>query len=198
MSEADDATAYRGPDIPEPLGDQLQTALGLDQRPRTFGDWVDALAHLLDRDGVRLGPDALCTTDESQHTATFDDRTVHYQCPQDAFMVPFLAEDVDVVEIATETPVRGETVTVTVTGDEFEVDPESALVSFGIAADVDGPETDAASPALAYGRFCPYGHAFVDEAEYEEWAAEADAFTMQVGVDDTFELARAVGRVADD
>lgn len=196
MNDSADTTEYRGPEIPTPLGDQLQLALGLDERPETFGDWVDALAFLADRDDIDVDMDMLCTIDESPHKATFNDRTQHYQCFQDPIIVPFLAEDVDTVEIETESPVSGESIELTVTETEIEAEPSDVVMSFGVAEDVEAPPEDIPSPILAYSRFCPYGNVFLSHEEYETWAAEVDAITMPTEVEDTLELARAIGRVA--
>lgn len=196
MNEPDTPTAYRGPEIPEPLGDQLRLALGLDDRPETFGDWVDGLVDIARRDGVDLGPDVLCTVDESPHRATFDGRTRHYRCVQDPIILPFLVEEVDAVEIRTEVPTSGEPVELAVTETDIVTDPDGVVMSFGVAESVDGPPEDLPSPLLAYGRFCPYGHAFTTREEYEAWAADVDALTMATSAEETLELARALGRIA--
>lgn len=189
-------TEYRGPDIPQPLGEQLQLALGLDERPDVFGDWVNALARLAERDSIDLDMNTLCTVDESPHKAMFDGRTQHYQCVQDPIILPFLADDVQTVEIETESPVSGDPISLTVTETEITADQEEVVMSFGVATDVDGPPDDLPSPILAYSRFCPYGHAFRSHDEYETWAAETDAITMATSMADTFEVARALGHIA--
>lgn len=190
-------TEYRGPDLSAALGDRLQLALGLDERPEAFGDWIDAVAALADRADVELDLDALCTTDDSPHRATFDGRTQHYRCAFDPFVVPFLADGVDEVEIETTAPDTGAPVSLTVATDGVDVEPSDAVISFGVAADVEGPPADGASPLLAYERFCPYGHAFPDRDEYEAWAADVDAVTTAIAVPDALELARALGAAAD-
>lgn len=186
---------YRGPDIPSDLGEQLQVALGLHERPGTFGDWVEELAAITARDDVEVGLEALCTTDESPHRARFDGRAQHYQCVQDAFVVPFLARDVETVEIETESPVDGEPIGFTVTDDGIDVEPSGVVMSFGVAADAERPADDLPSPVLAYGRVCPYGNAFASQDEYERWANQVDALTMAVSPSDTLEFARAVGEL---
>jgi hypothetical protein len=196
MSDPVHTTEYRGPEIPTPLGDQLQLALGLDERPEMFGDWVDALAFLADRDDIDVDLNMLCTIDDSPHKATFDGRTQHYQCFQDPIIVPFLADDVDTVEIETESPVSGEPIELRVTETEIEATPSDVVMSFGVAEDVGAPAADVPSPILAYSRFCPYGNVFLSHEEYETWADEVEAITMATDVEDTLELARAIGNVA--
>lgn len=196
MSDYNTGDSYRGPAIPPRLGDQLQLALGLDERPATFGDWLDALAFLVDRDDIDVGLEMLCTAEDSRHRATFDGTTQHYQCVLDAIIVPFLADDVATVAIETTSPVGETTMQLTVTEDRIEADPAGTVMSFGVAADIDGPAEDVPSPMLAYGRFCPYGNAFPTEAEYEAWAAETDAITMAISMEDTLELAQAAGKIS--
>ncbi|MFB6299218.1 MAG: organomercurial lyase [Halobacteriales archaeon] len=196
MSDPDFTTAYRGPEIPTRLGEQLQLALGLDDRPAVFGDWVEALAAIADRDDIEMGPSTLCTVDDSPHKATFNGQVQYYQCVQDPIILPFLAEDIDTVEIETESPVSGDPIELTVTDTEITAEPDSVVMSFGVAEDVEGPPDDLPSPILAYSRFCPYGHPFPSRDEYDSWAAEVDAVTMATSMEDTFELARALGRIA--
>ena len=196
MSDSSEDLAYRGPDVPTPLGDQLRLALGLDERPEAFGDWVDALAFIADRDDVDVDLNMLCTIDDSPHKATYDGRIQHYQCFQDPIIVPFLTDDVDTVDIKTECPVSGESIELRVTETEIEASPPDVVTSFGVASDVDSPPEGVASPILAYSLFCPYGNVFRSREEYETWAADVDAITMPTTVEDALELARAIGHVA--
>lgn len=196
MHTPDDGTEYRGPDIPAPLGEQLAVALGLAERPLAFGDYVDAMAWLVDRDGLDVDLNALCTTDASPHRARFDGKTRHYHCTLDAVIVPFLADDVGTVRVETACPVSGDRVRFTVTEWLVDAEPPGAVLSFGVAADVDEPPGDGHSPALAYRRVCPYGKAFASREEYDTWAAGTDAITMPISMADGLELARALGEIA--
>lgn len=178
--------------IPEDLGEQLRTVQGLDDRPRTLREWGTAVGELVGREDVDVGLSALCTTDESPHRARFDGTTQHFVCVQDAFIVPSVVEDVDTVEIETVSPVSGEPVAATLAGDDVETDPPDAVMSVGVEADVSEPPADADSPEIAYGKICPYGHAFRDRTEYEEWAETVDAVTMVASLESAFELAEAI------
>ena len=195
MRNADEETEYRGPDIPTPIGEKLQIVHGLTERPERFGDWVEAMAYITDRDGINVDLDVLCTTDNSPHQASFNGDTQHYQCTQDAFIVPFLVDDIEMAEIETESPVSGEVITLTVTESAADVDPSEAVMSFGVAADVEPPPEDVPSPILAYAQICPYGNAFISPAEYEAWESNTAALTMAVSMEDTLELARALGQL---
>lgn len=188
----DDST-YRGPSIPGPLGEGLRTALGLDERPSRFGDYVDAMARFVDRAGLAVDLDTLCTTDESPHRALFCGTVQHYHCTLDAIIVPFIEAAVDRVVVETASPVSGSRIEYTVTEAEIVPDPASAVLSFGVGTDLNPPaEPD---PALAYRRVCPYGKAFVSLDEYERWAAEVDAHTMPITMADGLALARALGEM---
>lgn len=191
-----DYSTYRGPIVPVPLGSGLQVALDLAKRPRDFGEYVDAMASIVEREGLDVDLATLCTTDESPHRARFRDRTQCYHCTLDALIVPFLAEDVGRVDIETVSPLRGKEITFAVTESTIESQPPEAVLSFGIGTDVEPPPPEAESPALAYRRVCPYGKAFVSEAEYERWAEQADAHTMLLTMEDGLALARALGSVA--
>lgn len=191
----DDDPAYRGPEIPPPLGEGLRVGLDLEHRPRDFSEYVDAMATLVDRDGLEVDLDTLCTTEASPHRATFRGGTQHYHCTLDAIIVPFLADDVERVTIETLSPVSGDRITFAVIDAAIEADPAGAVLSFGVAAQVEPPPADAWSPALAYRLVCPYGKAFVSRAEYDEWADATDAHTMAVSMEDALALALALARV---
>lgn len=191
-----DDTAYQGPEIPTPLGEQLRVVLDLDDRPRTFGDYVDAMAVLVDRDGIEVDLETLCTTDESPHRATYAGQTQHYHCTLDAVIVPFVADDIDRVEVETVSPVSGDAIAYTITKSDIVADPPGAILSFGVAADVESTPTGGTTPTLAYRRICPYGKAFVSRTEYEQWADVVDAHTMVISMKDSLELAEALGQIA--
>ncbi|MFB6352671.1 MAG: organomercurial lyase [Halobacteriales archaeon] len=193
---SDDGSTYRGPAIPRPLGEGLQLALDLDQRPRDFGEYVDEMATLVEREGLEVDLDTLCTTDESPHKATFGGETQHYHCTLDAVIVPFLAEDVGRVDVETVSPVSGDRITYTVAGSSIVAEPGEAVLSFGVGTDVERPPPDARSPALAYRRVCPYGKAFVSHGEYERWAEATEGHTMAMSLEDALALSEALADVA--
>lgn len=194
MDDTTDSTEYSGPEIPTPLGERLERGLGLDDRPETFGDWVEAMLTIAERGDLDVDLDALCTTEESPHRATYGGESQHYQCVLDPIIVPFLA-DGGRIDVETECPASGRPIEFTVTETSMTVDPATAVLSFGIDADVDAPD-GIASPALVYGRICPSVNAFATREEYETWAADVDAVTMALSADDALALARALGRAA--
>lgn len=202
MSTNDDST-YVGPDVPRPLGECLQHLLALDARPRTFGDYVAAMASLVKTRGLGVDLTSLCTTDDSPHRATFLGETHQYHCTLDALVVPFVAEAPPEVHVRTVCPVSDDLVTFTVTPSTIDSHPADAVQSFGVATDVQPPSgegqppgTDDPSPALAYRRVCPYAKAFTSQTAYEAWDRDVNAHTMTVTTRDALELARALGRSA--
>lgn len=195
MSNSTDAESERSTVIPTAVGEGLQTALRLDDRPQTLEGWGKAMGEIVRREGIDVGLNTLCTTEQSPHQAQFNGTTQHFVCVQDAFIVPYVVSDVETVEITTESPVSGEQIEVTVVGDEIETDPANAVMSMGVAADISEPSAEADSPEIAYGKICPYGHAFVNRDEYEQWAETVDAVTMVAPLEDAFRLAEAIGSV---
>lgn len=193
MSDSADTTANCDTEIPANVGEKLRIAHRLEERPRTLTEWGRAIGEVVRREDIDVELTALCTTEQSPHVARFGGTTQHFACVQDAFIVPAVVTDVETVEIRTKSPVSGDPIDVTVTGAEIESDPDAAVMSVGVAADISDPPADADSPAIAYGKICPYGHAFVSRAEYEQWAETVDAVTMVAPLEDAFQLARAIG-----
>jgi len=193
MNESTDTESNHRTEIPKPVGDGLQAALGLSDRPRTLTDWGTAMSEVVEREGIDVDLQALCTTDQSPHRARFAGSTQHFVCVQDAFIVPSVTGDVETVEITTESPVSGERIDAVVTDDEVEIDPPGAVMSFGVAAGIAESPVEDDSQEIAYGKICPYGHAFVDREEYEEWAETVESVTMVAPLEDAFRLAQAIG-----
>jgi hypothetical protein len=191
-TRTDDA-ANESPTIPDELAQLLQRAFRLEHRPETLRGWGEAMGTIVEREGLEIGLQTLCTTEHSPHKARFNGRTQHFVCVQDAFIVPYVTEDVETVEITTESPVTHEVIEATVTGDDVTIDPPEAVMSFGIADEVPDPDADAHSPELAYGLLCPYGHAFRDRAEYDSWAETVDAVTTVAPLTDALDLAKGIG-----
>lgn len=60
----------------------------------------------------------------------------------------------------------GDVIEIRISREHVDVTPENAVMSFGVATEIETPTNDAISPALAYERFCPYVNAFISQAEY--------------------------------
>ncbi|QIO25273.1 organomercurial lyase [Haloarcula sp. JP-L23] len=136
--------------------------------------------------------ETLCTTETSRHEAIIDGEPLYFHCVLDALVVPFLREADDPVTIRSESPASGTVVEIQAGQDSLTVEPPDAVMSFGVAADVEAPAADDVDLSLGYEWFCPYTNAFPTDAEYEEWAAKTDAVTMAIPMDVAHQLARDI------
>lgn len=207
--------------LPEPMAERFRVVLGLDEPPATVGDWADAVTAFFDAEGVTIGPDDLCTTEESRHEARFGaeersndggdgagNTTRHYRCVLDALLVPFVHDEPGAVEVRTRSPVSDAVIEATVESgvgaldggsgaDGIDAEPETAVVSLGVAADAPPASEIEGSPLEAYELFCPYVNGFADREEYETWAAETpEAETTALTVPVAFEVARRLAERA--
>lgn len=190
-----DDTATENRDLPPALAERFGTVLDLDDPPATLDEWAEATADRLDAAGVTVGVDELCTATESRHEARIGDERWQFHCVLDALVAPFVLDDAETAEIRSECPASGEIVEIDVGTDHVSVAPTSAVVSLGLAADVEPPEA-VTETVTAYGHetFCPYINAFPDETAYEEWdAATPEAVTMPVPVEAAHRLVQHFG-----
>lgn len=192
MTAHDASDSNSAVEIPAALGEQLQRVQGLADPPRTLTEWGAAIGDIVGQEDVDVGLQALCTTDESPHRARFDGRTQHFVCVQDAFIVPAVVDGADTVDIETESPVSGDRISIEVDGDDVITDPPDAVMSIGVEAGLSEDAVDGEARSLSYGMICPYGHAFVDREEYEEWAESVEAVTMVAPLSGAVRLARAI------
>jgi len=167
-------------ELPDAFGEQVAHVYGFDEQPTTYGEWAVAIVSAFDEGHDRpLSTDDLCDTDESPHAATVGGETTNYVCAQDPLVVGLLADEPVIVE--SEPPNAETTIRIEFAEDgTMTADPEGALLSFGVAGDVDAPEP--VTPQAMYVRTCPYGHAFPDDATYEAWATETDGVTDVLSV----------------
>lgn len=189
MPASQDPPTYHGPAIPSELGTELAAAMNLESCPATLGDWARALGRFAEREEIEISRDVLCTTTQSPHRAEFNDQIQHYQCVQDAFLVPYLVDAVNTVDVTTESPVDGTRIDITAGTEGIEVDPPGAVMSIGVAADAAGT-TETVS--AAYDKICPYGQAFPDRSAYQTWAESVDAVTMVTPIEDALPFARTL------
>jgi len=170
-------------DIAAGLGDLYGAA-----PPETAAAWV---AMLRDRkrgyDGKPPTIEDLCTTDDGAHAFVDGDRSQSYVCVLDPLVVPFLADTPGTIRSTT--PERGAAVEITVASDGVDYSHPNAVVSLGVADEVDCDSCPAIEET--YKQVCPYIHVFEDEAEYETWAANTEAATTQLPVETGVALAGA-------
>lgn len=181
----------RETELPVALGDRFETVLDAEEPPATYGEWAATTATVLQEADIFFDVEALCTTDESPHRATFGDGEVQYfRCVLDTLLVPLVLDDAEPVAVETKCPVTGEAVELRVTREGVIATPDDAVVSFGIDAEPGEPADLDRHPLQAYGQFCPYINAFADRAAYDEWAgATSEAVTTPLSVVEAFELA---------
>lgn len=178
--------------VPPALASALQRAFGLQIRPTTLGEWVEATESLLGEVGMTVTYHELCTTDDGPHVAHFDDRPQAFVCVLDTFLLPYATDVSGPIQVESTAP-NGGTVRFTVTATGIDTEPEAAVISFGVATGVAAPAAGEITPELAYGRLCPYVHAFPSHAAYESWADELDgAVTMALPSSAGFELAEVI------
>lgn len=175
--------------LPSEIGENLRTMFGSDDRPQTFGGWLDTLADTFGDDWPPDVPE-LCHDEDGRHRAETDGETYRFVCVLDAILLPFLVDES--VEVHSAGPETGETVTSTVSQAGIDTDPEDAVLSFGVAPVEPGT---AVTARLTYETMCPYIHAFPDRDAYEQWDERIDAPTMGLPLSEGFALARSMARV---
>ena len=181
--------------IPGAVGERMARLYGVDERPRTAADWMAVSeAELAESHGRRPTVADLCTSDDGAHTFTgagASGESQSYVCVLDPLAYPFLVDEPGTVR--SETPLRETAVTFEIGRESLEVTPESAVVSLGVSDHVDAVETVAFE--TVYRQVCGYIHAFEDEDEYEEWAADAEAATTALPAEEGVALAREIALV---
>lgn len=155
----------------------------------TVGDFVSATR--ADTGGGAIATEDLCHVDgDSRHVASTPDETYHFRCFYDGVALSLLAEEP--VTITTESP-AGNSIEVRATPDaEVESTPEDAVVSFGIAANVEPSGDGGPDPEDVYRAVCPYVKAFRTREAYEGWAAAVDAATFAMPLEAGMPVAMAL------
>lgn len=179
-------------ELPPDVAEQLRTAFGLPDSPRTLEEWVASTSAVADETGLTVSMDTLCTAEQSRHRATIDGDTHHFHCVLDALVVPFVLGLDEPVLIRSDSPVSETTVEIHAGQDTLAVEPADAVMSFGVATGLDAPSPDEFDLSLAHERFCPYANAFPTEAEYERWAGRTDAVTTAFPIEVGHQLARHI------
>lgn len=184
-----DAGSIADREIPPTLASALEDAFGLDSPPGTLGEWVTTTEELLGAVGMTVSYEELCTTQEGPHVARFDGQTQPFVCVLDTFLLPYAADVSGPIEVESTSP-DGATVRFEVTRSAIRTEPETAVISFGVASDVEPVDPAALSPEHAYQHLCPYVHAFPSGSAYTAWADDlAEAETMVLPAVAGFELA---------
>jgi hypothetical protein len=176
--------------LPVDVGEGLQRFYGTADPPRTAREWVDANRTALDVvEGERPTVDDLCSTADGDHAFVAGEGgpSQDYVCVLDPLAYPFITDTPGLIKSTSQ--VREATITVDVRVDDVIVSHPDAVLSIGVATDVDAVE---ATPEVIYRQVCGYIHAFADAEEYETWAGSVDAATTSVAVDTGIAIARAL------
>lgn len=179
-------------EIPSAVAERLQIVLRLNEPPATLDVVADTVSHIFEAAGTSVEFEELCLTGSSRHEARVGDDVHHFRCVLDTLLLPFVLEEPTEFDIRSRSPVSDAVIEMTVGREGISVEPETAVISFGVAADVEPPDS-AKEVVSGYGyeTFCPYVNAFSSETEYDEWAAETpNAATMMLPVLDAFAFAR--------
>lgn len=193
---ADGPTADRwspGPPVLDAkLPRDVQVGLGrvLGEEPvETLNEWAAEVRRRTG--GGSFAVDDLCHADGGTgHRGEMAGETYHFLCVYDAVILSALADRP--VDIRTESP-DGTVVEARAAGtDELTVTPESAVVSFGVDADVAPPAAGDPSLSDLYAAMYPYVRAFPDRATYDRWAETVPAATVAIPLAGATDLAAAL------
>jgi len=175
--------------IPPGVGERMARLYGVDERPETAADWMAvSRAELAETHGRQPTVADLCTSSDGAHTFVGDEESQSYVCVLDPLAYPFLTDETGTVR--SETPVREAEVNFEIGHEQVAVTPETAVVSLGISDHVDAVET--VTFETVYRHVCGYIHAFEDEAEYEQWAADVEAATTSLPAEEGIAVAREI------
>lgn len=177
-------------DLPAGVSERFRTLYGVDDELRTAADWMAVTRReLAAAHGRTPTVKDLCTSEDGAHTFV-GEGSQSYVCVLDPLAYPFIADEPGTVR--SETPVRGAEVTFEVGRESVAVTPETAVVSVGVSDHVDAAGD--ATLETVYRQICGYIHAFEDEAEYEAWAADAEAATTPLPAEEGVAVAREIAR----
>jgi len=179
-----------GAQLPDALAEALGDSLGT-RRVDNLDEWVDEIRRRTDDAGEAIGVDDLCHVEGgSPHWGEIDGERYHFRCFYDAVVLSALVDEP--VDIRTETP-EGETVEMRADGtEELEVEPASAVFSFGISDVAVAASEGDPDHGDMYGAVCPNVRAFADVEEYERWDEEVGAVTVAAPLEGATELAEAL------
>lgn len=176
--------SYMETHLPDELRRSLQEMFGTSQgSPRTLGEFARDYPQLV---GVPEA-EAFISEEPTRHEARLEGMTLYTHCFIDALMLPFMLRT-EPVEIRSESPDSGETITAIATQEVVKGSPPGAVMSFGAALGVSGEVQQCV---------CPYVNAFTSQEEYERWKSNTpQAATVSLPLPEAFAFARdMIGRL---
>jgi len=169
-------------ELPDNFATALRELTTDGEPPATLADAVEAFDRLWDLAGTEVAVEDMFQSELTRHTVDLGHRVEHVPCVLDALIVAIVVES-EPVEIRSKQPDDETTIQLTVTDDEVEVEPSSAVFTFGVA-ETDVREPD---PSVLEGTdsvvmdSCSYINAFRDPAAYERWEDQLiDANAMRM------------------
>ena len=173
------------------VADRFETLYGTEDPPSNGAEWVDAMQDAIEAERGRPPTvEDLCTTPGGEHAFEGPETEQAYICVLDPLAYPFLTGETGTVRSTT--PVRGATVEFEVREDGLAVSHEDAVVSVGVSDHLG--HIDEVTVETVYRQVCGYIQTFEDEAEYERWAADAEAATTPLPAEEGVALARETAR----
>ena len=175
--------------FPVDVGRALAHAHGVESPVGTGAEWVATTKAALGEEvGTAPTVDDLCTSPDGRHTfsARDGDHEQAYVCVLDPLVYPFLTDTPGTVRSVT--PVREETVEITVDEESATTSHDEAVVSLGAATGLD-PDAEVSFERV-YADVCGYVHVFADEAEYDVWREKSDGATTAVPVEEGVAISR--------
>ncbi len=177
--------------IERAVAEQFMISFGLERPPTTLADWVEATAELL-HDGWDTMNHQQSHVDSATYHVAIDTSTYFAGSFFEALLVAFAEARSPTFSVITQPVGSSDTIEIRVSGEGSSGYPESAVMSFGVAADVVAPEYFDVPAHIAYHRFTPYTHLFEGPTAYQHWAEHADVCSMALSIPVAITLAEAV------
>lgn len=186
-----EARPVKNAEFPTPVADNMSRFFGASID--TFDDMVAAIRTVVEGDGIAI--DELCHVDsETPHYAKTASETYYFRCFYDGIALAYLVNEP--VEIRTETPTKEPIEIQASPGDDVDVTPSDAVMSFGVTTESDVPADETPSAPDVYGAVCPYVKAFYTREDYERWAEDVAATTVGIPLDAGVPIAAALTAAA--
>lgn len=180
--------------LPPDVGENLQTLYDTEDPPRDAAHWIRVTREEIEsRRGRKATVEDLCAASDGDHRfwAADGEHSQAYMCVIDPLAYPFITDTPGTIESRSQ--VRDEAITVELGADGVAVSHPDAVVSIGVSDHVD--TVDEVTPEVIYRQVCGYIHLFTDRAEYETWAADAEAATTSVDVETGIGVSKAIADV---
>lgn len=183
--------------LPAEVAEQFGIAFGLDKKPDTLADWVAISANhfgAIDSGTFRNR----WVSGGTRVNVSRDDETCQPKGLFTGLLVAVAGSPDPVAHITAEPPDGKHTIEIHITTEGCTIEPNEAVMSFGVAENIVSPPYFDVPPAIAYARFAQYTHAFAGPQEYQAWSRRAEGVTsmslpMPVAIETAEAMTRARG-----